>query len=76
MMPGPRPDEIVEEVKIKSPKAMVICLTAVETFALTPKQERMGWKPVIKPPVKGYIKKPIDEYLLLKKIKKFRIGRR
>ncbi len=69
MMPGPAPNEILEEVREKSPEARVIYLTGVEAFNLTSEQERKGWQPELEPPVIGYIEKPITEDLLMKKIK-------
>jgi len=61
MMPGLTPHEIVDEIKIKSPKADVIHLTSVVAFDLTQEQTNSGRKPVLEPPVIGYIEKPVNE---------------
>jgi len=69
MMPGPKTEEIIKNIKAKSPNAIVIYLTAVEAFNLTPEQEKKNWKPVFEAPVMGYLQKPINKEQLLEKIK-------
>ncbi len=68
MMPGPRPAELVPAISKLLPKAMIIYLTAVEMFNLTPEQEKKGYEPVITEAVKGYLVKPIIKEQLIKKI--------
>ena len=68
MMPGPSPKQLLEKIKKKSPKAIVIYLSAVEPFGVTPEQERKGWNPVMEPPVMGYIQKPITKNQVLAKV--------
>ena len=69
MMPGPTIKTILEAIRKKSPNAIVIYLTAVESFAPTKEQIKKGWTPMFEPPVMGYIQKPIDKRELLDKIK-------
>lgn len=69
MMPGPKTEEIIKKIKSKSPKAIVIYLTAVEAFNLTKEQEKKNWKPIFEAPVMGYLQKPITKEQLLEKIK-------
>lgn len=69
MMPGPSPKKILENVKKKAPKSLVVYLTAVEPFAVTPEQENKGWSPVLEPPVMGYLQKPITKEQVITKIK-------
>ncbi len=69
MMPGPGTEAIIKNIKKKSPKAIVIYLTAVEAFNLTPEQEKNNWMPIFEPPVMGYLQKPIVKEQLLEKIK-------
>ncbi|MDD3888234.1 MAG: response regulator [Patescibacteria group bacterium] len=69
MMPGPKTEEIIKKIKAKSPKAIVIYLTAVEAFNLTKEQEEKKWKPIFESPVMGYLQKPISKEQLLAKIK-------
>jgi response regulator RpfG family c-di-GMP phosphodiesterase len=68
-MPGPKTEDIIKKIKIKSPKAIVIYLTAVEAFNLTKEQEKKNWKPIFEAPVMGYLQKPITKEQLLEKIK-------
>lgn len=69
MMPGPSPKEIIKAVREKSPDASVVYVTSVRLDMTTPEQEKMGWVPVQEPPVRGYIEKPLTEYILLKKVR-------
>jgi CheY-like chemotaxis protein len=69
MMSGPSPREIIEEVRRKSPEASVVYITSVKLDRETPEQEMMGWVPVQEAPVRGYIEKPLTEFMLLKKVK-------
>lgn len=68
MMPGPKPQELLNSITKVLPNVMIIYMTAVEMFNPTPDQERQGFMPVITPAVKGYITKPIDKNQLLNKI--------
>jgi len=68
MMPGPKPNELIRIIKEKSPQAYVIYLTNLDVFNITPEQEKKEWKPILKPPIIGYINKPVDKTGLLKKI--------
>ena len=69
MMPGPNIKEILKNIKKKSPHAIVIYLTAVESFNPTKEQEEKGWVPIFEPPVMGYIQKPVEKKDILNKIK-------
>ncbi len=68
MMPGPNIRTILSKIKKKAPKAIVIYLTAVESFNPTKEQEEKGWTPIFEPPVMGYVQKPVDKGELLDKI--------
>ncbi len=67
-MSGKRSAEIIKAVKKKSRKAVIIYLTSTKMFKPTKKEEAMNWKAVIKPPVIGYISKPVSREELLEKI--------
>ena len=71
MMPGPTPDEIINEVVRKNPHVKIAYLTAVDAFSPTKQQEEKGWIASIKPPVIGYIQKPVESEELLKKVKSY-----
>ena len=69
MMPGPTPNDIINAVREKCPEASVVYITSVKLDRETPEQEMMGWVPVQEAPVRGYIEKPLTEYMLLKKVR-------
>lgn len=71
MMPGPTPDEIINAVLRKNPHVKIAYLTAVDAFSPTKEQEEKGWIASIKPPVIGYIQKPVEAEELLTKVKSY-----
>lgn len=71
MMPGPTPDEIINEVIKKNHHVKIAYLSAVDAFSPTKEQEAKGWVASIKPPVIGYIQKPVEQEELLKKVKSY-----
>jgi len=69
MMPGPTPDEIINAVLKKNSHVKIAYLSAVDAFNPTKEQEEKGWIASIKPPVIGYIQKPVESEELLTKVK-------
>ena len=60
---------MLEKIKKKAPKAIIIYLTSIEPFNLKPIQEEKGWNIVFEPPVMGYLKKPVNKDELMSEIK-------
>lgn len=69
MMPGPTPKVLIDNIVKKSPKALVVYMTAVNLDRVSNEQRRRGWVPVLQHPVWGYLEKPVEAYTVLSKVK-------
>jgi len=67
-MPGAKSRDIIEEVRVKSPNAVIIYLTSIKAFDQTLEEIRMDWRPRLESPVIGYINKPVKKKELFEKI--------